>query len=65
MKSIPQKKPLRKYRVRYECGDPDWGYMSQHVDETMAPTEAKARANIMYRVSLGEAVRIIEVKEVE
>lgn len=65
MKSIAQKKPLRKFRVRYELGDPDWGCMTQHEAETMAVSEAKARANIMYRVALGEAVRIIEVKEVE
>ena len=65
MKSISQK----SRSASTVCGT-SWailtgGYMSQHVAETMAPTEAKARANIMYRVALGEAVRIIEVKEVE
>lgn len=64
MKSISQKKPLRKYRIKYELGDPDWGYMTTHEAETMAATEAKARANILYRVAQNEAIRIIEVKEV-
>lgn len=64
MKSISQKKPIRKYRIRYELGDPDWGFITRHEAETMATTEAKARANILYRVSQSEAIRIIEVKEI-
>lgn len=64
MKSISQKKPLRKYRIRYELGDPDWGFITQHEAETMAPTEAKARANILYRAAMDQAIRIIEVKEI-
>lgn len=65
MASISQKKPLRKWRVTYELGDPDWGYMTTHYAETMAPTEARARANILYRAASGGAIRILEVQEVE
>ena len=64
MNSISQKKPMRKWRVRYELGDPDWGFMTQHITETMAVSEAKARANIFYREASGGAIRILEVKEV-
>lgn len=64
MKSISQKKTLRKYRIRYELGDPDWGFITLHEAETMAPTEAKARANILYRAAMDQAIRIIEVKEI-
>lgn len=64
MKSISQKKPLRKFRVLYELGDPDWGFMTRHEAETMAVSESKARANIMYRSAMDQAIRIIEVKEV-
>ena len=64
MKSIAQKKPMRKYLIRYEVGDPDWGYMTQHEAETMAVSEARARSNILYRAMPNEAIRILEVKEV-
>lgn len=64
MKSISQKKPLRKFLVRYELGDPDWGFMTTHEAETMAVSESKARANIMYRAAMDQAIRIIEVREV-
>lgn len=64
MKSITQKKPMRKYRVLYELGDPDWGFMTQHEEETMAVSKSRARANILYRAMANEAIRILEVREV-
>ena len=64
MKSIAQKKPLRKYLVRYELGDPDWGFMTQHEAETMAVSEARARSNIMYRAAMDQVIRIVEVREI-
>ena len=64
MNSITQKKPMRKWQVRYELGDPDWGFMTQHQAETMAVSEAKARANVLYRAASGGAIRILEVKEI-
>ena len=64
MKSISQKRHMRKYRVKYELGDPDWGFMTTHEAETMAVSESKARANILYRAAMDQAIRIIEVKEV-
>lgn len=63
MKKIAQKKPMRKWIVDYELGDPDWGFMARNQAETMAVSEAKARSNILYRVSMGSAVRILGVRE--
>lgn len=64
MKRIAQNKPLRKWRIVYEVGDPDWGYARRAELVTMAVSRQKAIANAMYRVDQ-PTFRVIVAEEVK
>ena len=55
---------LTKYRVTYELGDPDLGGVTRHESETMAPTMARAIANVWYRAGQLETFFVIRAEVV-
>lgn len=58
------KKPMQKYVVTYETGDPDYGSVIRRQAETMAVSMAKAIANVWYRVGRDETFFVVRAEEI-
>lgn len=56
---------MRKFRVVYETGDPDWGSMVRREAETMAVSMGKTIANIWYRAGRDETFFVVRAVEVD
>lgn len=52
---------MKKFRVVYEIGEPDFGVVTTHVAETMATSERKAISNVWYRTGRNNSFRAVKV----
>ena len=59
------KQYLRKFRVTYETGNPDWGNVVRRQADTMAVGMAKALSNVWYRAGRDETFFVVRAEEVE
>lgn len=59
------KQYLRKFRVTYETGNPDWGNVVRRQADTMAVSMANALSNVWYRTGRDETFFVVRAEEVE